>query len=373
MKPLVLFDAAAFCYGPASTLDAVLAELWQANIEIAVLVSGTSAEFLSPHLDRCDFIDCDTDDPAALARHDALFRQCKLFVSNTNPLSARHALLLGARTLYLDTLFWMWDEIDPVIADSAIYVAQDFDGVADNRRRIGHAINDFHVVGPLIREAVDTGVRSDTCVISYGGMTSMLIGFDAAFRYARTMTRLVIGAMDGAPPFARYLFRGNGRIMTELALEFGSADRDFAFVPHADYVEETAGAGLLLLSPGLTGCYEALETGTRTWLLPPQNYSQQLQAAVFLDQPAPVFAGRHWRHIYPDFALPRYLPEEEGVARLSAAIARFEQDAAAQATYGQALRETMIDGSPPTRRRHENEQQRGAAVVANMIRHAVAA
>ena len=373
MKPLVLFDAAAFCYGPASTLDAVLAELSSADIEIAVLVSGTSAEFLAAYRDCCSFVDCDTDDPGALARHDALFRQCRLFVSNTNPLSARHALLLGVRTIYLDTLFWMWDEIDPVIADLAIYIAQDFDGVEDNRLRIGRAIADFHVVGPLIREAAAQGTRSNSCVISYGGMTSTLIGFDSALRYARTMTRLAIDAIKCERPGARHLFRGNGRIMAALAQEFAGKGRDFAFVPHVGYVEEIARAGILLLSPGLTGCYEALAAGTRTWLLPPQNYSQQLQASVFLGRPDPAFSGRHWGDIYPDFALPRYLPEREGIARLSAAIERFEHDFVAQADYVQALRDALRNGPPPMRRPEDGGTARGAATVADMIRQAVAA
>lgn len=344
-RPLVLFDAAPFCFGPASTLQVVLDELLGSDLDLVLLSSGTTAEFMANYDAQCVQVACDTEDLDQLARHHALFQKCALFVSNTNPVSARYAVEVGAPVLYLDTLFWMWDEIDPAIAQSAIYVAQSFRGIEENRWRIGRDISDFRIVGPLVRPGRPRA-RKGECLVSYGGMSSKLTIPGVTNRYAWVMTRLLLSAFERAPAFDKYVFRGSARVMEALAREFGDSRCEFGFAPRAQHVEEMATARNVLLSPGLTGAYEALASEAPTWLLPPQNYSQQLQAEVFLNSEAPPFQGRHWRHIYPDFDLPPYTPEPEAVARVSGSVLRFEEDAEAQTLYVAALAQALPIARP---------------------------
>ena len=47
MRPLVLLDAAPFCFGPVSTLQVVVDELLDSDLGLRLLTSGTTAEFMT--------------------------------------------------------------------------------------------------------------------------------------------------------------------------------------------------------------------------------------------------------------------------------------------------------------------------------------
>ncbi len=331
MKPLILLDAAPFCYGPISTLCAILDHLPRPDLRLKLLASGTSAEFARGYHAGLEIVDCDTEDPEDLEAHRELFLASNLFVSNTNPVSARYAVGLGCRTVYVDTLVWMWDEIDPQVAASELYVAQDFEGIDENFERLGAEIESFEVVGPLIASSAE-GSRApgNDCLISFGGIESSLTVAGETNRYPWVVTRLLCRAFERLPAFDRYLFAGRGRVMESLARDHGGPRREFRFVPHHELLERLASCRLCLLSPGLTGAYEALAAGARSYLLPPQNYSQQLQSTIFLEQAQWPFQGMHWGQIYRGFEMPAHLPEEQAVAEVNRLILRFESDAEAQ-------------------------------------------
>lgn len=372
MRPLVLCDAAAFCFGPASTLQVVLDELTGSNFRIVLLVSGTTAEFFRDYRECFELVQCDSEDEAELLHHEALFEEAVLFVSNTNPVSALFAIRRNIPTIYLDTLFWMWNEIDPLIARQAIYVAQDFAGTEENVRRVGGQIADFRLVGPLIG-VVPRLPRTRTCMISFGGMASKMTVPGKTNNYAQTVTRILLEAFAQLPSFDRYAFRGNGEVMASLASEFTDSRFDFSFVPRARHAEEMAQCQTLLLSPGLTSCYEAIHCETPAWLLPPQNYSQQLQAQYFLTNKRPFFAGKHWAEIYPDTQLRQYLPEATAVAQVAELINRFSVDLDAQSAYRQALVDTLgiWPPTPVADMPLAPGSPRPSRIVADWIRHEI--
>lgn len=365
MRPLVLLDAAPFCYGPASTLQAVIDHLLERSLQLVMLVSGTSAEFMRGYDQRCELVKCDTEDLGDLERLQDLFRRSSVFVSDTNPVSAKFAIAQQCKVVYLDTLFWMWDDIDDTIARSSVYVAQDFPGVEENRQRIGRGIRDFRVVKPLLARSPAEEPRAphNTLIVSFGGLESKLTIPGTTNRYPWVMTGLLIDLFGRIPPFDRYLFRGGARVMRLLASEFKDSRFEFDFAPHHTFLSELRSARQCLLSPGLTGAYEALHLNTPTCLLLPQNYSQQLQAETFLRHSGWPFEGLEWRDLYPWVDLPRYLPEAEAIARLNDVIRRFENDAAAQRRYVAALA-PIVPMRAPTR---TAPVESGAEGVANLV------
>lgn len=342
MKPLILLDAAPFCYGPISTLLAVIDELGDDAVDFVLLASGTSAEFAAARRDRIEIVACNTESEADLARHEALFRRCALFVCNTNPTSAAYAKELGCRVAYIDTLFWMWDRVDPRVARADLFLVQEFAGVAENRARIGAEIAAFQLVGPLIASAPRRTDPGGACIVSFGGIESSLTVPGQTNRYPWWMARLLLAALARRPRYERYRLCGRDHVMRSVAAELGApADVAFGFVPHDEFVAEIGRAGLYLLSPGLTGVYEAVAARPPTVLLLPQNYSQQLQAQTFIDDPRWGLRGLDWRHVYDEFVMPRFLGEAEAVAQLNEVILRFERDAAAQARYVDRLAEVI--------------------------------
>lgn len=339
MTPTVVLDAAPFCYGPISTLLAVARQLARYDLELVLLATGTALEFAGDAPPWLRVVPCNTEDPAELARVAPLLRRAAVFVCNTNPPGAVFAHELGCRVAYIDTLFWMWNRIDPRVAASELYFAQDFTGVADNYQRLGHAIRNFEVVGPLIADCDDPAAlpRANTCIVSFGGMESTLTVPGERHRYPWIMTELVLDALAQLPPFDRVVFCGRGWVMRSLAERFGGPRRQFGFVPHAELMRELARCRLLLLSPGLTGAFEALALNVDACALLAQNYSQQLQARMFLRRPRPVFRGLAWDDLYSDFELPNYLDEALAIDRLDQLIRRFEADTAMQVHYRDRL------------------------------------
>jgi|GEM_PF-1485855 len=339
MKPTIVLDAAPFCYGPISTLLSIVDHLPHDELDLVLLASGTAAEFAAPYADRFRIVPCNTEEVSELEHHRGLIERSRLFISNTNPAGARFAAMCGTPTIYVDTLFWMWDEIDPVVAGSTLlYVAQDFDGIEENYRRLGGAIEDFRVVGPLINTSVrHRSSAENSCVISFGGMESSLTKPGETNNYPWLMTEILLAAFSRSARFDRHLFRGRGPVMEQLALEHEDVTVDFRFVPHERYLEEIGGCRLHLLSPGLTGAYEAAALNVPTVLLLPQNYSQQLQAETFLANPGWRFAGYQWSDIYPDVEMRRYMPEAEAIAMLNDVIRRFESDTVAHRRYADML------------------------------------
>ncbi|MBS1913062.1 MAG: hypothetical protein JST22_13830 [Bacteroidetes bacterium] len=372
MRPLIVLDAAPFCYGPVSTLMAIVDHIPPDAADLVLLASGTVAEFAAPYGDRFRVIECDTEKLEDLERIAPLLEQCDLFISNTNPPGALFACRRGCPTIYVDTLFWMWDEVDREIAESVlVYAAQDFDGIGENRRRIGSHIRNFRVVGPLISTPPPSfGRRGNRCIVSFGGMESSLTIPGTTNRYPWVMTELLLKALNRVEPFDNVLFCGRGPVMHQLASEFGRPDVEFRFVAHQELIAELQRCSMLLLSPGLTGCFEAAAAGTPTVLLLPQNYSQQLQAATFAADRGWPFAGNDWSRIYPSVSFPRYMPEAEAIAGLNQVIRTFETDADAQERYVNMVVEDMHAAAG---RRAGHTMRSGAADVAEMIVQVLAA
>jgi hypothetical protein len=342
-KPLVVLDAAAFCYGPISTLLAVVDCLPAGALDLVLLASGTAAELAAAH-GGLRIVACDTEQVAALDQQADLLARCAVFVSNTNPVSARHAKLRGCRVAYIDTLFWMWDAIDDVVARSDAFLVQDFAGVDDNRRRLAIDIPGFQRVGPLI--ALDGEAPADArddalALVSFGGMESSLTLPGRTNRYAWVMAPLILEALERRGGLERIVMCGRGHVMDSLAAAHAAPGREFRFLPHRAYIAALRRCRVHLAAPGLTGAYEARALGVPITFLLGQNYSQQLQVEIFLADPSWPATGVDWRAIYDDAVIPAHLPEPVAVARVNELVVRFEHDRAAQARYVELLTDAL--------------------------------
>lgn len=344
MKPLILLDAAPFCYGPISTLMAVIHYLPTSKYRLVLLASGTSLEFAQPYAHLVEIVQCDTESETELRQQIDLFKTCALFVSNTNPPSVVFAKKLGTPVAYIDTLFWMWDHLAPEVAASDVYIAQDFIGVSESLHRIGSDIKHFEIVKPLIdtqRGGLPLELRAAECLVSYGGMESSLTIPGITNQLHLIQTKLLMDVLAKISPFDHYYFCGRGHVMETLAATHPDPRYEFGFFKHDDYLELLRRCKLCFLSPGLTGSYEAVSAGTPTVFLLPQNYSQQLQAQQFLESSDWPMVGVEWRSVYPDFELPDQLPEAEAIARLNQLIRRFENDPPAWHRYVSLLIEQV--------------------------------
>jgi hypothetical protein len=243
---------------------------------------------------------------------------------------------------YIDTLFWMWDEIDDVVARADAFIVQDFAGIDDNRRRLGIDIPRFHHVGPLIELDGERTVTEPLALVSFGGIESPLTIPGQTNRYPWVMAPLVIEALRRLGGIERTLICGRGPVMEALAAEYASPGLELRFLPHRDYIAALRRCRVHLAAPGLTGAYEARALGVPMVPLLGQNYSQQLQVEHFLTDPSWQIAGPDWRTLYDDAAIPPHLPEPVAVARVNDLVLRFERDRAAQVRYVDLLTAALV-------------------------------
>ncbi|HEX3479156.1 MAG TPA: hypothetical protein VHT91_29230 [Kofleriaceae bacterium] len=367
-RPLVVLDATAFCYGPISTLLAVVDCLPADALDLVLLASGTAAEFAQAHGGPFRIVPCDTEQVAELDRHADLIARAAVFVSNTNPLSARYAKLRGCRVAYIDTLFWMWDQIDEVVACADAFIVQDFVGVDANRRRLAIDLPGFHRVGPLIALDGERIATEPLALVSFGGIESPLTIPGRTNRYPWVMTPLIVEALRRLGGIERTVICGRGPVMDALAAEHGGPGLELRFLPHREYIAALRRCRVHLAAPGLTGAYEARALGVPMVPLLGQNYSQQLQVETFLADPSWQIAGPDWRTIYDDAAIPRHLPEPIAVARINELVLRFERDGAAQRRYVDLLTAAVVElSSRPAQSPPPGASRSGARDAARLI------
>lgn len=368
-RPFILLDAVPFCYGPVSTLISIVNCLPKDQFELVLLASGTTEEFACAEKGKYRLVSCNTEVIEELESVKELFARCDLFISNTNPISARYAMDLGCRVAYVDTLFWMWEAIDAVVTKADAYIVQDFAGVEENRSRIGREIKNFHKVGPLI-DVADSKRREkeNLCIVSFGGQESNYSSGDLAFRFSKILSGIIIRCFDAIGYDGFISFRGRSSIMQRLSQCYTGNNYEFRFVPHREHVQDLNRAQYHLLSPGLTGMFEAIALNIPSLLLPGQNYSQQLQAHMLLSQRHRLFGGVEWGGIYHDGNVPAFLPELEGVEMVAGLITRFESDSEAQQRYMDVLSKTLgKQADIPITNRMQSGAAQAAEIVCDMV------
>jgi hypothetical protein len=322
----VVAEAAPFCFGPVATLLSVTSGLESRGARVTYLASGPAAQLIGLSRPGAELIECRTADEQDVARYRQVLRQADVVITNTNPDFAKWSLQMGARTAVVDTLFWMWDRIDPQLASASPYVIQDFDGVEQQHRRTP-GFEAATVVGPLIPPQalpVPFAERDRVLLVSFGGVECPLVDPDAP-----QMPELVLGpilkALAASDRFAEVLVCGGGRLAERL--------EEFELPPHfqvrclsrEQHVEAMRRAEAAILSPGLTSFFESLRARTPVFFLPPQNYSQVLQLRRYRQ----MEIGDHslsWDDLGWTSDMQEYLPEEIAVAGVRECLDRFRSD-----------------------------------------------
>ena len=294
-RQVVVISATPFGFGPVSTSLSLVRELLAHDVAIVWLAAGTALELLAKEEEVGYVVEFDINDPGDRERWTHLIEEADLVVSNTDPEFAEYAVARNSNVAYVDILYWMWDALPPVVHQTS-YVYEWF--VANERQRARLGLPERAIeVGPLV-EPTSTRApaerRGPHLVVSLGGLHRS-IGENPPVleRYVE----LILAALE------RALAGSNTELATVYVALGGGAQRTFV-LPSGPTVEigslskrryrellDTADAALI--TPGLTGFYECVASGTPTFFLPPHNYSQVLQLQVFLEE-VPGTDGVTW-------------------------------------------------------------------------------
>ncbi|MBD2791149.1 hypothetical protein [Xenorhabdus szentirmaii] len=320
-SPYIIFDADPFCFGPISTTLNVVEKLknrskLMSDTKFILLGTLTSSQ-LGQTSGLFDAIyECNTTSVSDLSRYSELISGASLYISNTNPHSIDFVSKFNTPIIYIDTLFWMWDDFHVDLHQTEKTFIQDFHGIEHNIERFQDKLGDYQVIPPILHSTLQQYMMDDSppegVLITLGGIDTVYAD-TTDFYYHFLAELLAIPYLQQEPHIT---IAGGGKTIVNLAEMFAQTHPhvDIGCFSRHEFLQKLHRARKVLANPGLTTFYECVTLNKDVFFLPPQNYSQQLQLDVYLQHYYGHEHGFLWQpeYGYPD--IPRYLPEKEGLA-----------------------------------------------------------
>jgi len=315
----ILCEAVSFGFGPVSKLLS-LCELLNQKHSLSFIGSGCSLSLAQKTNIFEKIIVLDTtstnhfNDSVPFSGYDVV-------LSVMNPLFGRAALENGCKLIVIDSLFYMWDKIDPVWEECDLLIIQSF--FEEKKRLLStHNFTNAQIVGPIISTQIEPKKQNvhNTLLINFGGADYPYIkNFNDIQLFIRKLT-LEIERID---IFDEKIITIGPRClqsMKELERN-GFKVRSFS---HDEFLFQLSKSSTLLTIPGLTSSFESFCLAIPTLFLPPLNYSQFLNLRTFRSLEL-SHIGSHWDDYFPNLNT-NGLPEEEGVQMIESLIAQAYRD-----------------------------------------------
>ncbi len=344
----IICTATSFGYGPVGKLLAICKRLKEHGVQMDLLADGLVLE-LSRHVDYftniIPFDSLQNDLVTSENLHD-LFKEADLMLNVLEPNIVKFTKHFGLQTVYVDSLFWMWEDIPPELYN-VYYIAQTYPGVEDKRVQFKERLQEFRVCGPIVDTSYlkQVHTRENFLLVNLSGLENPFTKFGANLYYPEAIVSTLIEPLNNSS-YEKIVITGNSQVMQSLKEHYGSAFRgQFTHLSHDNFLRYLATCKMILTSPGLTTTYESLVYKTPIRFLPPQNYSQALMLQGY-QQSGFADLALNWSDVYEVYSIPNNLPEAEGVNLVSKTIERFASDVHAQGDAKRRLSE-MIQLEPP--------------------------
>ena len=277
----IIAVAENYAFGPIAKLLTITKRLKELGNEITFIGFGSAYQLgLREKFDKIIKVDTNAKDFPTLMENE--FKLNDLVLSSMDRSSVLLAQKLNIPVIWLDILFWWYDEIPDYLLKVDCYIKQDTLYDEDNHIRYAHKIKNLHSVGPMIDLNSEKVVRKRRqTVVAFGGMEAdgvYKIGIDSNYPYI--LTEILVNQVDFSN-FERALFTGNERIIKELNKRYGSNKFIFETLPHVKFIAELASSKLAIIVPGLETPLESFKNSVPTIFLPPSNSSQYMQLDNF--------------------------------------------------------------------------------------------
>ena len=315
----IVAAAENFAFGPAGKLMTVVERLAGRGHDVVVAGTGTAYDIAS-RSPAVQVVELDTDAPDFTDRGADLVGSADLVLSCMDRSTVRLARKLGRPTVWLDTLFWWWDEIPDDLLDVDLYLAQRSVTDRRNAERYAARIPNLVEVGPIV-DTRYAGQAAGQLLVAFGGGEAAgwyRIGEETRFPYV-----MVDAMRDGLDTsgFSRVLVTGNAGAMAELARTRDGYE--FACLGHDDFLRELGRSDALLTVPGLETPLEGWAYRVPTVFLPPSNSSQYVQLDEYVEHGVAA-ARAHLRDLLPPVEL-RDRPLREIMVEFLSLLAEFER------------------------------------------------
>ncbi|PHM70200.1 hypothetical protein [Xenorhabdus kozodoii] len=376
--PYIIFDAEPFCFGPISTTLNVVENLRRRN----KLMSGTKLILLgtltSSQLGQKsglfdEIYECDTTSVTELSRYSELIAGASLYISNTNPNSINFVSKLNTSIIYIDTLFWMWGNLDVDLHQTEKTFIQHFHGIERNIERFHDKLGNYQIIPPILHSSVQQYLLDDHepegILITLGGIDTVYAD-PTDFYYHFLEELLSIPQLQNE---TNITIAGGGKTIVNLAETFAKTHPHIHIGCFArdDFLQKLHRARKVLANPGLTTFYECVALNKDVFFLPPQNYSQQLQLEVYLQNYYSHEYGFLWQpqEGYPE--IPPYLPEKDGLALIKKCNDLFINNPIERKRAMNKINQFLAKEKNSTHFRHDIFQNNSDDIIADYIENRI--
>jgi hypothetical protein len=276
----IIAVAENFAFGPISKLVTVTNILQQRGHEIIFIGYGTAYELGSKQkYSKIYKFNTDSSDFQGWAT--PIFKNADFIISSCDRSSIILAQKLGLPHVWLDILFFWWDEIPEYILNADLYIQQNSLNNERNLKKYGGKTKNMKIVGPIIDLSFKANQKKKQLLVAYGGMEGegwYRVGKDSMYPY--TFSKLIIDDVDTSK-YDKVLFVGNERITKDLQRKYGNKKFVFSILPHDEMLKEISESEDILMVPGLETPLEAIAYKRPIFFIPPSNSSQYVQLDDF--------------------------------------------------------------------------------------------
>jgi len=269
-----------FAFGPISKLLTITEQLLKQGHDITFIGEGTAYQ-LGKKQKFTKIYHHNTDGVDYKKWAKPIFQKADVLLSSGDRSSILLAQEIGLPTIWLDILFWWWDDIPEYLLNADLYIQQNSLYNGRNMKRYANKTKNMKIVGPIIDLQYHKEKLKNQLLIAFGGMEAAgwyQIGKDSNYPY--TISQLIINKIDTSD-YKSVLFVGNERITKDLSKKYGTDKFRFVMLPHNEMLYEMARSEDILMVPGLETPLEAFAYNQPIFFLPPSNSSQYVQLDEF--------------------------------------------------------------------------------------------
>ena len=292
----VLLTAEPFGFGPAAKICTVArALLARPEIErVSVLGRGTVAELAE--LDQLPVIRYGLQGSGrvlieALSSHDVVFSAMNFEVD----LAVKH---VGTPAIYLDTLFWLWEDDFWSEAAPTRYLCQNFPGVEQAIERWDAPFKSrMEVIGPVVDlRGLSQDREDDILLVSLGGFRSDFIHIGDNTDFPRAVLSRLLPAIRAHSKLPILVVSSAPVVASLAAQSWTVEDLRFTTLAQPRYLEQLARCKALFTTCGIEGAYEAFAYDTPVFFLPAVQHSHFHQHRILREAGAAAH-GYEWREL----------------------------------------------------------------------------
>lgn len=333
----IVLTAENFAFGPIGKLLVVASLLKKQKHTLIFVGFGTSLQ-LAKKFPFNTIHELDTDNPASTNAFEKIIAQTDIVISSMDIPSIIVAKRLGKLTIWIDCLFWFWDNIPKPVLNADLFIRERSLKDSTNELKFASKIKNMYCVSPIIGKIKNTK-RKRQVLISYGGgeaTYSYKIGRDTNFPFV--MTQILFNHVDWSQ-FNRIIVATNEKTTKDLKKKFSQTPFEFTCLSYEKFLKELSQSEVILITPGLVTAEAAFYSGTPTIFLPASNNSQYLQLEEFRERGlAP--ASIHMSDFMPRLDLHK-IPIIESTQGVLSQLRELEHSPELQASIGNKIDELV--------------------------------